>query len=246
MRNKEQWQPSKFVRYPNGYRASRDRKMVGIGSRLVADILAQAYEQMLRNHARGVLLDLGCGKVPLYEVYQPLTTDVICIDWANTLHPNQFLDVECDLNEGIELANDSVDTILCTDVLEHIAEPERLWRDMARVLRPGGKILLAVPFFYRVHEAPHDYFRYTEFALKRFVAGAGLTLLSLEPYGGWPEVFADLVGKRLAGIRSVSAIHLSLSQALIRTRWGRNLSAGTARDFPLGYTLVAQKPASML
>ncbi len=197
---------------------------------------------MIREHASGVLLDLGCGKVPLFDQYQPLTTDVICIDWANTLHPNPFLDVECDLNEGIELADGSVDSILITDVLEHIAEPQRLWQEMARVLRPGGKVMLAVPFFYRIHEAPHDFYRYTEFALRRFVDQAGLSLITLEPYGGWPEVVVDLLGKRLAGIRSVSAVYLTISQAVVRSRWGHKLSVRTARDFPLGYALVAQKP----
>jgi SAM-dependent methyltransferase len=242
MRNKEQWQPTKFVQDSNGYRASRDRKMVGLGSRFVADILAISYQSMIQQHARGVLLDLGCGKVPLYDQYAPLTTDVICIDWANTLHPNPFLDIVCDLNKTIDLPDQHADSILLTDVLEHIVEPQQLWQEMSRVLRPGGVVMLAVPFFYRIHEAPHDYYRYTEFALRQFADKAGLAVISLEPYGGWPEVFCDLLGKRLAGVRSLSVVHLALSKAFVRSSWGRNLSTRTARDFPLGYTMVAKKP----
>ena len=61
-------------------------------------------------------------------------------------------------------------------------------RGLARVLRPGGKLLLCVPFFYWIHEEPHDYYRYTEFALARFCELSELKIICLEAYGGLPEV----------------------------------------------------------
>lgn len=69
MKNKESWFPSKFVRTERKYKASRNTKEVGIGSRFVADIQCSVYERALREHAHGLLLDLGCGRVPLYQIY---------------------------------------------------------------------------------------------------------------------------------------------------------------------------------
>ena len=45
----------------------------------------------------GYLLDLGCGKVPLYLIYKSHITDSICVDWGNSLHGNDYIDSECDL-----------------------------------------------------------------------------------------------------------------------------------------------------
>ncbi|MGE3825510.1 MAG: hypothetical protein AB7G44_14910, partial [Bacteroidia bacterium] len=98
MRNKEQWKPSKFV-YRNGkLYASRDAAEVNVSSRLIADIIASFYEREIKNHVKGKLLDLGCGKVPLYLAYLDFTTEVACVDWPNSLHKNIYLDHEMDLN----------------------------------------------------------------------------------------------------------------------------------------------------
>jgi hypothetical protein len=75
MKNKEDWKPSKFV-YENGRLiGSRDPSEVSISSRLITDVIANFYDQYLKQYARGRLLDLGCGKVPLYATYRELVTD---------------------------------------------------------------------------------------------------------------------------------------------------------------------------
>lgn len=246
MKNADQWQPSKFVKTPDGYRASRDPNQVGVSSRFTADILAQRYAALLQQHARGVLVDLGCGRVPLYDIYRPLVSEIICVDWDGSPHQTLHLDVVCDLNEQIDLPDACADTVLCTDVLEHIAEPQRLWSEMARILRPGGKLLAGVPFFYKVHEAPHDYHRYTEFRLRQLAEGSGLSVSMLEPYGGWPEVMGDISGRIVGHRHRLSAAHLALAQAFCRSAHGRRISAATAASFPLGYILVAESaPVSL-
>ena len=55
-------------------------------------------------------------------------------------------------------------------------------------MRPGGKLIFGVPFFYWIHEGSHDYHRYTEFALGRMCRMTGVNVIDLQAYGGLPEI----------------------------------------------------------
>jgi SAM-dependent methyltransferase len=246
MRNRNTWRPSKYVRQNGRLVASRDSNVVGVASRLIADLTARFYETNLKLHAKGRLLDLGCGKVPLFDAYRHYVTDNICIDWENTAYKNDHLDFEADLTKELPFADGEFDTIILSDVLEHIAEPERLCGEIARVLSPKGKLLMNVPFYYMLHEEPHDYYRFTEFALRRFMDRSGMQILQLHAMGGAPEVMLDVFSKNVmhvpvAGVPVATVSHWFTS-ALIHTSVGRRISEATARNFPLGYFLVAAKP----
>jgi len=78
-------------------------------------------------------------------------------------------------------------------VLEHVPEPARVLTELARVLGPGGRLLLVVPQEWGVHQAPHDYYRYTRFGVERLLVSAGLVPRRTDPLGG----FFTLLGRRL-------------------------------------------------
>jgi len=245
MQNINQWTPSKFRHVGGRWRASPDAAEVGVSSRLMADIIAGVYGEKLPLHARGALLDLGCGKVPFYGAYKDLVASATCVDWENTLHKNPYLDRTCDLTQPLPFASASYDTVLLSDVLEHIPNPELLCAEIARLLAPDGKLIMNVPFYYWLHEEPHDYGRYTEFALRRFMGTAGLQVVELFPVGGAPEVVADILSKCLTrlprgGQALARAVNI-IAGGFLKTRFGRKASAATARQFPFGYFMVAQK-----
>lgn len=246
MRNREKWRPSKYVYKQGKLSASKDPKEVGIGSRLIVDLIAAFYDSNLRQHAKGRLLDLGCGNVPLFAAYREFVTANICVDWAHTLHRNEHLDYEVDLTNALPFSDGEFDTIILSDVLEHIPVPEQLWKEMARLLSRNGKVIMNIPFYYWVHEQPHDYYRYTEFALRRFVEISGLRLIQLEPIGGAPEVMADIFAKSILRLprlgRSLALVAQWFMLGFIRTKLGRKVSEATSRSFPFGYFLVAEKP----
>ncbi|MEX2015867.1 MAG: class I SAM-dependent methyltransferase [Candidatus Hydrogenedentales bacterium] len=246
MKNEDKWHPSKFVYRRGRLMASRDVAEVNASSRLAADLVAEWYNETLRQHAKGRLLDLGCGKAPLYHAYREFVSDIICVDWANSLHKNEHLDFECDLSEPLPFANGEFDTVILSDVLEHLPEPGHLWKEMARVLAPGGKILLNVPYFYWLHERPHDYYRYSEFALRRFVEQSSLRVISLRPIGGSPEIIADIFAKHFQFVPVIGSGLAGLVQyctkLFIMTPIGKRLSAKTSEVFPFGYFLIAGKP----
>lgn len=71
--------------------------------------------------------------------------------------------------QALGLADGSVDAVLCTEVLEHLPEPQRAIDEMHRVLRPGGTLLLTTRFLFPIHDAPHDYFRFTKYGLRHLL-----------------------------------------------------------------------------
>lgn len=246
MQNITAWYPTKYTLRSGKLRASRDPREVGIASRLMADLVAAHYSEHLSSIARGRLLDLGCGFVPLYRAYCDLVDEITCVDWPATTHPSPHLDYECDLSKPLPLSSASYDTIVLSDVLEHVPTPEDLFREMVRVLAPGGHIVLNVPFFYWLHETPHDYFRYTEFALRKFAGDSELEIVRFFRIGGAAEVLADVFSKNVLRVpyvgRAISGATQYLACSFVRSRIGRKVRAATSDEFPLGYFMVCRKP----
>jgi SAM-dependent methyltransferase len=216
-------------------------------SRIVGDLVAKFYSNAIPKWAGGALADLGCGKAPLLGLYRNYCTSITLADWANSIHDNALLDLVIDMNEPMtQIASNSFDTIILSDVLEHIPEPRNLMGEIARILKPGGRLLLNVPFMYPVHEAPHDYYRYTRFALERFALQSGLHVIEVVPLGGWLELLGDIISKFLMRLRLwffVPALHKGV-MALHRKPWGSLLAHRGCEFVPLGYGMIAQKPGS--
>ncbi|MEZ4791842.1 MAG: class I SAM-dependent methyltransferase [Flavobacteriales bacterium] len=246
MRNVDQWKPSKFVLRKGRLIGSRDTNAVGFASRVMVDLVGRFYQRALPQHARGRLVDLGCGHVPLFATYKDHVESVTCVDWGNSLHQNPYLDKEQDLNQPIAFPDASFDTIVLSDVLEHIRRPEELIREMYRILAPGGRVIMNVPYYYGLHEQPFDYYRYTQYALRAMTEDAGFKVEELESIGGVPEIMTDLFSKTVRGVPVVGRPLARFAQAFtgwfVRGGLGAKLSRRTANDFPFGYALVLQKP----
>src|SRR3954466_12832069 len=71
--------------------------------------------------------------------------------------------------QALGIRDASVEVVLCTEVLEHLPEPQRAIDEMFRVLEPGGTLLLTTRFLFPIHDAPHDYFRYTKYGLRHLL-----------------------------------------------------------------------------
>ncbi|AGP37298.1 hypothetical protein BE04_47020 [Sorangium cellulosum] len=245
MKNEAAWRETKYVRRGGRLRASTDLREVIMGSRLTGDCIARLYDEYLPRYAHGAAADLGCGTVPLYGAYRSHVSSVICVDWSNSAFETPHLDFECDLNGALPLADASLDTLILSDVLEHIARPESLWAEMARILRPGGVAFVNTPFFYWVHGEPYDYYRYTEFAHRRLAEQAGFEVLVMERIGGLLEVACDVFAKSASAVpvvgNPIAAVAQGVVSAWSRSSPGRKVAHWSGRKFPLGYFLVARR-----
>lgn len=169
-----------------------------LAKRYLVDSLAKT-----KKFARGKLLDVGCGDKPYESFFSGIVTSYIGLDLPRITSPNKLpkrADIYHDLNEDLPFHDCTFDTILCTEVLEHIPEPNKLIAEMNRVLKKQGYLILSAPQAWGLHEEPHDYFRYTKYGLKYLTEKNGFKIEYIEKRGG---VWA-MIGQRLA-----SFIHYS-------------------------------------
>lgn len=151
------------------------------------------YNRNLRQvsgHACGILLDIGSGNDVYRSLFAPHTSRYFSLDYpaARSVHL-AYTDkakpaVWGDAHE-LPIRTGSVDTVVSLQVLEHLTRPSEALQEMARVLRPGGKLLLTTHGLYPVHGAPMDYFRYTEFGLQALLEPCGLTSLTIKRNGSF-------------------------------------------------------------
>lgn len=245
MKNQDLWKPTKYIYRRNKLIASRDKNQVGVGSRLMADLVANYYDTHLPQYARGDLLDLGCGQAPLYAAYRPHVESVTCVDWEKSPHRIDHIDITCDLSKPLPLSSNAFDIVILSDVLEHIPEPKLLTSEIFRIMKPEGTLFINIPFYYCIHEAPHDYYRYTRHALEYLLKEAGFRVLLLESIGGSLEILSDIISKHIQFIPllgcPLAAIIQNITRILSRTSLGHRAQSITGRAFPFGYFVIAQK-----
>ncbi|MDE3168290.1 MAG: class I SAM-dependent methyltransferase [Acidobacteriota bacterium] len=99
------------------------------------------------------------------------------------------LDAVADLG-ALPFAAAVFDAALHIVTIEHLREPAAALAEIARVLRPGATLLLFAPLEWEVHQAPHDYFRYTRYGLAYLLERAGMETVELRPVGGYFRLLA--------------------------------------------------------
>ena len=139
----------------------------------------------------GTVLDVGCGHQPYRSLVESSGATYVGLD----LPPSRYRAPDL-IWEGtaIPLRSDSVDAALATELLEHVPDPQPLLREVRRVLRPGGRLYLTVPYLWPLHDVPDDMYRYTPFALERALRTARFDGIELRATGGWDASLAQLLG----------------------------------------------------
>jgi SAM-dependent methyltransferase len=155
------------------------------------------------------------------------------------------LDAVADLT-ALPFPPGSFDACIHIVTLEHLKEPAAALREVSRALAPGARLLLAAPHEWEVHQAPHDYFRYTRHGLAYLISQAGLEAVEIRAAGGYFRLLARRLANGLqfftGGLRwalfpfallllGVPALVLPFLDFLDRDR-----------NFTLGYVCIAKKP----
>jgi SAM-dependent methyltransferase len=192
------------------------------------------------------VLDVGAGEQPYRELFEHV--DYRTTDWANSVHPGaRRVDYIAPAHD-LPIPDSTFDTVLSTQVLEHVAEPAGVLRELHRVLRPGGRVFVTLPLAWELHEEPFDFYRYTRYGISHLMRTAGFTSIDARPrndcfttiaqlmrnaFGAMGRAPDGLDAKRdQAGQTMLQMADVVQSFAYLDTRW----------SLPLGYAVRARRP----
>ncbi len=128
---------------------------------------------------KGVLLDLGCGARPFYDVYASKFDKTIGADLADSPFPKKAIDIYCSAT-SVPLPDASVDVILSTEVLQDIAEPTEFFSEVRRLLKPGGILFMTTPHVTCIADGKYDNYRYSRYGLEYQLKKHGFNITELE------------------------------------------------------------------
>jgi SAM-dependent methyltransferase len=191
------------------------------------------------------LLDAGCGEGQYRRHFARQNYFGVDLGVGDTSWDYTAVHALADLAE-LPFPDAAFDAAIHVVTLEHLPEPAQALGEICRVLRPGGMLLVVAPHEWEVHQAPHDFYRYTRYGLLHLLDKAGFDKPEIHPTGGY---FRLLARRLLNGLQFFSggmrwlwflpAAILLIPPALILP-WLDFLDRD--RNFTLGYIGIARKP----
>lgn len=217
-----------------------------VGRALSRKLTRVTLDRFIAAHASTALtLDVGAQNGP-YAAFFPRRV-------ALDIRPARGVQLIGDV-QALGLRDASFDVVLCTEVLEHLPEPQRAADEMFRVLRPGGTLLLTTRFLFPIHDAPHDYFRYTKYGLRHLLRRFEILELQEETDAvGALAVLTQRLGMQAETLRwtPLRATWLLAAQALrpfsflITREYGDSRRQAPERGIMTsGYHVACRKPAA--
>lgn len=206
--------------------------------------LEQVTRSAIARHAAGASIDVGCGSMPYRGDLEAAASSYAALD----IEPRaDGLDYQCSVTDMAPVTDATYDTALCSEVLEHVAEPDAAVAELSRILTGDGRLIVTVPFLARLHEEPHDFQRFTEHGLRRLLVDGGFDVVEIERTGS----VASFLGHQVSTATVGPCLHVPI---LGRIVWALNavfvvaparlldrLLGPLGRKLPLGYVAVAVK-----
>jgi len=168
--------------------------------KIAGELLSRKLEEFASRYAQGRLIDLGCGARPYEKIFAPYIDSYFGVDSRETAEAHYGESTKADLYADCtdtKLESGSFDTLLSTQVIEHIYDHRKYIAECRRLLRAGGIGIFTIPFVCECHAEPHDYFRFTRYGIQRLFEEQNFTVLDLVPLGG---AYATLIQVKIMSL----------------------------------------------
>lgn len=123
----------------------------------------------LSHNMHGEFIDFGCGAMPYREIFTVENYRGLDVKTSGHDSSSMHKDVIYYNGKKLPLKDSSVDSVFASEVFEHIFELDSTLMELNRILKPGGKLLITVPFVWEEHEIPYDFARYSSYGLKHLL-----------------------------------------------------------------------------
>ncbi len=201
------------------------RSLLGLLNRFVAE---------LKPNASTAVLDFGCG----FKPYYPLFAQSGCKYVGADIFDGQFVDVVCSPDKPLELQDERFDVVLCTQVLEHVAEPAKILAELERVLKKGGIVFASLPFAWEEHNYPADYWRFPRDGIRHLFRN--FSDVQIIPNGNSSQCMITL--GNLCFHRRFKTAFIRDTLIRLRNLYGRTIAARSKDDnMPCDFAVIATK-----
>ncbi len=148
----------------------------------------RAVISYLSEYINGNTLDFGAGSAKYKSIIIPHTKSYTSFDMI----PGEHIDIVGDALKP-PFQDASFDTVVSTQMLEHVEKPWVVVHEMGRILKPGGICIVTAPFLVPYHADPHDFFRYTTQGMESLFKNEGFSIIESGSYGNAPSVLAEMI-----------------------------------------------------
>lgn len=140
-----------------------------------------------KEYITGRCLDFGCGIKPYQKLFK--TTEYVGVEIETE---NKKADIVYYDGRTIPFGDETFDCIICSQVFEHIPNLQEITKELHRVLKKDGYILLTIPFIYPEHLQPYDFRRFTSFGINAFMNSNGFSVIKVEKSGNYIQTITQM------------------------------------------------------
>ena len=153
---------------------------------IVLHYLIRDLKLAINSFASGNLLDVGCGNKPYESLFENKLNSYVGCDVIQS--SDNKVDVICKATQ-LDFQDQRFDTVFSTQVMEHVDNSDLMMGECNRVLKPGGFLILSVPFCWELHEEPYDFFRFTKYGLQELCTRNNFEVVEIMSNGGkWAAI----------------------------------------------------------
>ena len=188
----------------------------------------------------GAVLDLGSSRGADYHRLFKGDFKITTLNYTNDENADIVFDLE---KSPLPIPDNKFDSILAINLLEHIFHSRELLKESFRILNPGGRLIITVPFLHQIHPSPHDYYRYTKECLVQLLCESNFSEIEVSEIGiGAFSGVANLIERFFPAFLGIflEKFFILIDMFLVNSsKFFKKKYSGS--EYPLGYFVIAKK-----